>query len=385
MNTAPPQEAPPEGYVLTVLAELADRTERYATKLQDRLDAAAGVRQSITETMDRLVAARTRLKQTRADVSQQLLIRDNAHGRASEANAIIDRATRRIAELNAMMEYGIEDEQVFAELGRAGKAKEEKTAERDKWRLKADEAQKKADQGEDLMKEIAVEVESRAIEIKALQKDLPDPHLFSWLALAHFGRANANYLLSPDPNKFARMVRSGVASIRTMHQELREGRYRLDRYGDLLAGRHEATVQAIFGAVAIGDMKLAQEVFSLAADPGMFFHQIFNVFRVWSLGAFLLGDTPVIQRLIRDHRFEKKLWGGYVRCFRAIAMTGNEREFNVGLQQILKFETRPDDLDRIPGVSLIHLPAVALCRLAQRRRIAIHLKDRRLPPALIKW
>ncbi len=376
---------PQEGYVLTMLAELAERTDVYATKLQAKLDAAEGVRQSITQTMDRLIAARARLKQTRGEISQQLLVRDNAFGRASEASAVIERAGRRLAELNSMLEYGIEDEQVYAELGRAGKAQEDKTAELQKWRAKADEAQKKADQGEALMREITVEIEQRAIEIKVLQKELPDPHLFSYLALAHFGRANANYLLEPDATRFARNIRLGVGSLRTMHTELREGRYRLDRYGDLLAGRHEATVQAMYGAVAIGDVALAQELFSLAADPGMFFHQIFNVFRVWMLGAFLLNDGAAIARLLRDHRFEKKLWAGYVKCFRAIAISGNEREFNVGMQQILKFETRPDDLERIPGVALVHLPALALCRLASRKRMRLLVKDKRLPAALIQW
>ena len=67
----------------------------------------------------------------------------------------------------------------------------------------------------------------------------------------------------------------------------------------------------------------------------------------------------------------------------AIHKTGQWR--NVGLQQILKFETRPDDLDRIPGVTLIHLPALALCRLASRKRMRLQISDKRLPAALIKW
>lgn len=385
--TDPGPAEPPvsEGYVLAILAELAERTERLAKRLQQRLDSADAVRQSITETMDRLLNARAQLKQTRNEISQQLAVRDQARSRASEASAVIDRATRRIAELNSMMEYGVEDEQVFAELGRAGKAQTEKTAERDKWRQKADEAQVKADVGEAHMRELAVEIEARAGEVKTLQKDLPDPHLFAWLALAHFGRANSNYLLDPEPVRFDRMIRAGITPLRTMHQELREGRYRLDRYGDLLAGRHDASVQALYGAVAIGDMTLAQEVFSLAADPGMFFHQIFNVFRVWMLGALVLGDLGVVRRLVRDHRFERKLWGGYVRCFKAIAFSSSERDFNFGLEQILKFEQKPEDLQKIPGVSLIHIPAVALCRLAGRKRIKIHVEDKRLPRALIKW
>jgi len=369
------------------LAELAHRTDTYAEQLAQRLAAAEGVRKGITETLDRLQQARVRYKETRSQQSELLETRDLALGRAAEAGEVIERANRRLKELNAMLDYGIEDQQMFDELGRAQRALEDKTVELQKWRNNAELADKRANDSEGLMHELKVEIDARATEARALQKELPDPHLFAWLGLAHFGRANSNYLLDGDASKFDRITRQGIGVIMEMHKELREGRYRLDRYGDLLAGRHEATVQAIYGAMAIGDAQLARDLFSVAADPGMFFHAIFNVFRLWTLGGTLLGDNRMVRELLAGRQYEKKLWGGYVKCFRALLDVSPvpEREFNVGLQWILRYETRRNDLAGIPGVLLVHLPAVALCRLAAQKRIKILVKDKRLPPALIKW
>jgi hypothetical protein len=376
-----------EGQVVSVLAELAQRTEHYASTLAERLAAADTVRQSITQTLDRLQQARARWKQARADVSEQGEVRDLATSRAAEAGEVVDRAARRLKELNQMMDYGIEDQQLFDELGRAQKAHDDKTLEREKWRKNAAAAQEKVARAESLMAELTIEIDKRAAEARALQKELPDPHLFAYLGMSHFGRAHSNFLLDGDASKFDRNMRQGIETLRRMHQELREGRYRLDRYGDLLAGRHESTVQALYGAVALGDVQLARDMFALAADPSMFFHSIFNVFRVWALGATLMGDARVVQQLLQQHRYEPKLWGGYVRCFRAIhgRSPAPERELNSGLQSILRYETRRDDLAAIPGGHLIHLPALALCRLATQKRIRVLVKDERLPPALMKW
>ncbi len=376
-----------EGYVLAVLAELANRTEQYSQTLQKRLDAADEVRRSITETLDRLQGARIKWKQTRGELSDHIETRDLALGRAAEAGEVVDRANRRLKELNAMLDYGIEDQQLFDEMGRAQKAHDDKTAEREKWRANAEAATGKAQKAEALMGELRIEIEARAAEVREMQKELPDPHLFAWLALTNFGRANSNFLLDGDASKFDRLMRTGIEPLRQMHRELRDGRYRLDRYGDLLAGRHEASVLGIYGAMAIGDTQLATEMFSLAADPGMYFHSIFNVFRVWLLGASLLGDGKVVRELLHMHRYEKKLWGGYVRCFRALhgLSPAPERDFNVGLQWLLRYETRREDLSGIPGVMLIHLPALALCRIARQKRFTIRVQDKRLPPALLKW
>jgi hypothetical protein len=122
----------------------------------------------------------------------------------------------------------------------------------------------------------------------------------------------------------------------------------------------------------------------LAADPGMYFHQIFNVFRIWLLGAYLLGDKKVLGQLLRVHRFDKGLWRGYGRCFQGL-VDADKREINLGLRMILKIEHRPDDLGKIPGLELVHLPALAIARLARLKNIEVAITDRRLPMALLKW
>ena len=55
----------------------------------------------------------------------------------------------------------------------------------------------------------------------------------------------------------------------------------------LVGGRATATAEALYAAVAIGELDLARELFAVATDPNLYFHEIFNVFRVWALGLWL--------------------------------------------------------------------------------------------------
>src|SRR5262249_32254748 len=154
--------------------------------------------------------------------------------------------------------------------------------------------------------------------------------------------------------------------------------------GDLLAGRHEASAQALFGAAALGDLQLATELFALVADPGMYFHHIFNVFRTWLLGSYLLGDRKVLGQLLRVHRFDQGIWRGYCNAFRGL-VEQKAKELNVGIGLVLANEVRPDDLARMPGLGLVHLPALALARLGRLRNLPVKIKDERVPDALLRW
>lgn len=373
-----------EGQALAVLAEVADRAEKLSRDLEKALASGDDVRASISEAIARAQAAKGRYKEARSELSKATDQRDDALGRAAEAGELVERAGRRITELEKMAEYGIEDEQLVQELGRALTLRSEKEAERDRFRARVDAAEKRVAELEALLKNLQTEIEDRAVEAKEAQKQLPDPHLFAFVGMAHFGRANAHFLLDNNPSNFARTTRLGIAQVQRMHEELRQGRYRLDRYGDLLAGRHEATVQSLYAALALSDLKLASELFSLAADPSMLFHQIFNVFRTWLLGGYLLGDKQVLARLLRTHRFDKGLWRAYCMVYRGM-LEGNAKESRHGLEMVLRIEQRPEDLAAIPGVGLVHLPALGLAQLMKLRRMPVDIEHPQLPAALLSW
>jgi hypothetical protein len=373
-----------EGEVLAVLAEVADRGDSLAVTLKDSLGRADSVREGITLAVEKLHAAKQRYKDVRSDLSRANDERDGSVSRAAEAADTVERADRRLKEIREMQAFGVEDEALFAEMGRALTAQKDKTLERDRFRQRADDADLRAKACEAMLGNVALEIEARGSELKELQKGLPDPHTFALLGLAHFGRANAHFLLNGDASIFDRNFRIGAGVIKQLHQEMREGRYRLDRFGDLLAGRHEASVQALYGAAAIGDLALATDLFSLAADPGMYFHQIFNVFRTWLIGAYLLGDKRVLGQLLRLHRFDKNIWRGYCRAFRGL-VEQRAKDVNDGIGIVLSLEQRPADLAHMPGLGLIHLPALGIARLARLRNLAVTVKDERLPNALLDW
>lgn len=373
-----------EGAVLAVLAEVADKGDSLASRLRTALERAEDVREAIGKAVDRLNATKQKYKDTRSELARAADERDGSISRAAEAADTVERAVRRLKEIEEMQAFGVEDEQLFAEMGRALTARTEKTDERDRFRLRADDADRRAKACEALLAEVSLEIDACGSQVKELQKELPDPHLFAYLGLAHFGRANAHFLLNADPSQFDRNFRIGAESIKQLHREMREGRYRLDRFGDLLAGRHEASVQALYGAAALGDLKLATEIFSLAADPGMYFHQIFNVFRTWLIGAYLLGDKRVLNQLLRLHRFDKGLWRGYCKAFNGL-VEQKGKDVSTGIGILLSLEQRPADLVQMPGLGLLHLPALGIARLARLRNLTLTVTDERVPDSLLRW
>ncbi len=373
-----------EGAVLAVLAEVADRADSLAKRLEKSLLQADDTRAAVSRALDVLNATKAQFKQVRSDMAKSADERDGSLSRSAEASDVIDKAERRLKEIQKMLDFGVQDEELFSEMGASLNAKQKKTQERETFRKRADAADARVTGAQAELERLQLDIEAHAVEVKELQHQLPDPHLFAFLGLAQFGRAGAHFLLNRDASQFDRHYREGAAVIRQMHQEMREGRYRLDRFGDLLAGRHEASIQAILGAVAVGDLQLATEIFSLVADPGMYFHHIFNVFRTWLVGSYLLGDKKVLGNLLRVHRFDKGVWRGYCLAFRGL-VEQKQKELNVGIDLVLSNEVRFDDATRLPGLGLVHLPALALARLGGLRHLKVTVKDERLPDAIYRW
>ena len=56
------------------------------------------------------------------------------------------------------------------------------------------------------------------------------------------------------------------------------GRYQLDRNSHFVGGRSTASAEALFGAISIGRLDLAKDLFQGVTHPDLFFHEIFNVF-----------------------------------------------------------------------------------------------------------
>ena len=220
-------------------------------------------------------------------------------------------------------------------------------------------------------------------ELDKLQSQLPSPYLYTGLFDRTTARAHCCFYLDRDGIAWAREQRVAIALVSELHRELRAGKYRLDKNSDIVGGRAMATAEALFGAVAIGDLQLAIDLFELATDPGLFFHQIFNVFRVWCLGLYLEKRTTELKELLRLHQYASGLRGGYVQTFIGL-MTGEAARVAFGLKAIVQHEWEIwQDPAQVRGAGVVNLGAAALARLALQRHISVRLPGDTVPQELI--
>lgn len=231
--------------------------------------------------------------------------------------------------------------------------------------------------------EAAVEAErgrTRAIanELDELQSHLPSPYLYTSLFDRLVARAHCRLYLDSEPEPWAQELRSSIALMLELHGELRTGKYRLDKHSDIVGGRAMATAEALYGAVAIGDGALCRELFELAVDPSLFFHQIFNVFRVWCLGLYLNGSHTELRDLLRIHQNASGLRGGYVEAFLGV-LDADAGRVERGIVAITKHEWEIwQDPQRVRGAGVVNLGAVALTRIA----IGLGMLVRRVGPTV---
>lgn len=214
---------------------------------------------------------------------------------------------------------------------------------------------------------------SRAIvkSLDALQSQLPRPRLFADLFSARAGLAHCRLFLGEDVAVWQRDVRGAIAEMQRLHSELRAGKYRLDKNSDLVGGRANESADAAYAAVAIGDYALARELFTVITDPTLFFHNIFNIYRLWALGLYLHERWPELGTLLRTHQYEGALGGAYALAFRAL-MERDRASLTRALAAIAQKEWQQwqnPKLTRAAGV--VSFGAVAIARLARRGGIDV--------------
>ncbi len=221
------------------------------------------------------------------------------------------------------------------------------------------------------------------LELDKLQGQLPSPYLYTKLFETLSARAHCRLFLDETLDAWRGEVKIAIGYTLKLHRELRAGKYRLDKNSELVGGRAMATAEAMFGAVALRDNKVALEIFDSATDPGLFFHQIFNVFRVWCLGLYLKGRHVELSELLRHHQFSEGLRGGYVNAFIGI-LKKNPKQVAVGIKDMAKHEWELwQDPNMVRGAGVVNLGAVALSCLALDAGIAISVPGPTVPDSLI--
>ena len=224
--------------------------------------------------------------------------------------------------------------------------------------------------------ETAIETErerSRAIvkSLDALQSQLPRPRLFADLFAARAGVGHCKLFLGESVTSWQSDVRSAIAEMATLHSELRAGKYRLDKNSELVGGRATESAESVYAAVCVGDLPLARKLFDLITDPSLYFHNIFNIYRLWALGLYLNESWHELGALLRTHQYEGALGGAYALAFRAIL----ERDLRTLERALAAIAVREwanwqnPRLVRAAGV--VSFGAVAITRLARGAGMAI--------------
>jgi hypothetical protein len=375
-----------EAYVTGLLADLEAQVPEMYRDLTRARERAAAIDGELSNLVRRLDACKAAQKQAQ----------DGEKRAATEINE----RNMRIAGLHQEI-AGLKrrSEDLKTEIERVGEGAIQRKLRRDRAKIAVQiedrdiEVSKKRAEAEKLRQELQ-EVERTLTEerdksllivkeLDKLQSQLPSPYLYAGLFDHTAARAHCRFYLDRSSGRWSVEVREAIALVSELHRELRAGKYRLDKNSDIVGGRAMATAEALYGAVAVGDAKLAIDLFELATDPGLFFHQIFNIFRVWCLGLYLERRTTELKELLRVHQYASGLRGGYVQTFIGL-VTGDAAKVTSGLKAIVRDEWEIwQDAAVVRGAGVVNLGAVALARLAFERRMSIRLPGVTVPEELV--
>lgn len=376
-----------EAYVLGLLTDIEASVPQLLTQLTQAKKRAAAVDAELSNLLRRLDDSQNALRQAQAQLQRASASVNDGNSQIATLHSEIAMLQKKGEDIKLEMER-VRDEPALRRKLRRERAKvrvqvedKETEIEEIKKRVEGDRASLgKADEIRNTERD-----RSRVLtaELDKLQSQLPSPYLYTKLAETLAARAHCNMYLDHDAVTWAKELREAIAWATELHRELRAGKYRLDRNSDLVGGRAMATAEAIYGALAIGEPDLCKELFELATDPSLFFHQIFNVFRVWCLGLYLTGQTRKLGELLRLHQFAEGLRGGYVNAFIGL-LQKDKRRLAVGLKDITRHEWEIwQDPNLVRGAGVVNVGAVALGRLALDAGIAVQMPGPTVPTELL--
>ena len=215
------------------------------------------------------------------------------------------------------------------------------------------------------------------------QQALPAPSLYTQVFELSVSSAHCEFFLERDAETWSESVGKAIGWMVTLHEALAAGRYQLDRNSHFVGGRSTASAEALYGAICIGRLDLARELFEGVTHPSLFFHEIFNVFRVWCAGLWLKGDVQGLTRLLARYEFAEGLRGGYVQGFSGL-LENDPDKVSQGLKDICRHELelwQDPSLNR--GLGVVNLGAVGLARLALDAGLRVAIPGNTVPDELI--
>ena len=208
-------------------------------------------------------------------------------------------------------------------------------------------------------------------ELDRLQSQLPNPNLYAQIALAELGGAHARCYLDHQQTAWRRAVKGACETMLRLHQELKLGRYRLDKNSELVGGRAMASAETLYSSVAIHEETLALELFTTMTDPNLYFHHIFNIFRVFALGFYLQQRHSELRELLQIHRYAEGLRGAYVQAFLGL-LQREPRTLAVALKNLSRYESELwQDVSTERSAGVLNMGVLAFRHLAHKAQIRL--------------
>ncbi len=375
-----------EAYVIGLLSDLEAEVPRREGELRAARVRAASIDAELGNLIGRLDAAKGAAEQAAEQAAAAVTSISEHNARIAALHQEIASLKRRSDELKTEMDRigpGAIQRRLRRDRAKLTVQIEDREAEITTRRAEVEQARAALQEAEGA--ELAEKDRVRLVtaELDKLQALLPSPYAYTGLFDHRAARAHCRLFLDHDVAAWRGELGAAIGLVEALHGELRAGKYRLDRNSELVGGRAMATAEAIYGAVALADEARAASLFALATDPALFFHQIFNVFRVWCLGLYLAGRRRELGELLRLHQFATGLRGGYAQVFIGL-LTDEVVRVEQGLRAIAKHEWELwQDPALVRGAGVVNLGSVALMRLARARRLQVDAPGPTVPPELL--
>lgn len=375
-----------EAYVLGALPDVEHRISELTKCLHKQDIQHVHAEQQLDILAKELTAGKKTMKDTQSVVAKSLI-------ELQEKNVQLSNVFQEIAGLKRR------SEELKKELIRLGKDEGYRKIRRERAKLLV-QTEEKEHQAQSLESEVQALRDSRkkeetairlaqdqmnqlGMEMDQLQAELPDPKLLGELADSLMARAHCQMFLDRNASHWQTALRTAIDHIAALHRALKKGRYRLDKHSDLVAGRSNATSNACYGALCLDNPSLAKEIFELASDPQVFFHHIFQVFRLWCVGLYVSSRKSELEELLKMHWHAPGLRGGYVRAFAGL-LTQHQDMFDKGVSTIVRQEWDQEQATHnMRGLCVINVNAIALLKMGRMQKLSTKkIQDPTIPKEL---
>ena len=375
-----------EAYVIGLLTDVETNAAHALQELADARARVTRISAELSHLVVRFTESRTQLATFQKQGEQTANSIGEANSRTAalhqEIAAIRKRTEEQKREMD-MMDPGDAYNQLRRERARLLVQIEDRELEINKLKSEVETARLLLSSTENTHKDLEAKNHAIRVELDRMQEQLPQPRLYLHVFETLAARAHCRLYLDQEPDAWQKEMREATDIMLELHSELRAGKYRLDRYSEVVGGRATASAEAAYAAVLLNDNALCVKLFDLAVDPTLLFDEVFSVYRLWCLGLYMSKRHHELMALLERHRYAVGLRGGYVQCF--LGLIDKDASYVAsGLRSIIKAEWQLwQDPKLVRGCGVVNIGATAITKLALDAGLVVPLSGNTVPDVLI--